>query len=289
MITSRRIRDSRSVTMNPLRFKQPSRLPSFGETGIENEQVLTLVFESIGWDIRTICAVASVSRRFCAIVRRVLWRLLCVRRAPGMAAALSGSDAGGRIDGGWQALAKLMFFCGGGESTRWPGHFASESRFSKTSGRFFLPKNCRGDLLYVSDPCEHEAVGGGGGGDEHLGVFRGVFREFMRSKTRQCLVRRQAELEEKVRCPYCGGRVWSMKAARLVPKSAARRLGSRDGGLEFYVCVNGHLHGTCWLIPLSSDEEEEEERGFNGEEDDDDDGYDFFTAVRSDQAVVGDE
>ncbi|KAG2326731.1 hypothetical protein Bca52824_009459 [Brassica carinata] len=202
----------------PLRFKQPSRLPSFGETGIENEQVLTLVFESISWDIHTICAVASVSRRSERENRR-----------------------------GWQALAKLMFFCGGGESTRSPGHFASESRFSKTSGKFFLPKNCRGDLLYVSDPCEHEAVGGGG--EENLGVFRGVFREFMRSKTRQCLVRRQAELEEKVRCPYCGGRV-SMKAARLVPKSAARRLGSRDGGLEFYVCVNGHLHGTCWLIPL---------------------------------------
>ncbi|CAN7009439.1 unnamed protein product [Brassica oleracea var. botrytis] len=271
MIFSRRV-DYPSVPMmnssRPLRFKQPSRLPSFGETGIENEQVLTLVFESISWDIHTICAVASVSRRFWAIARRVLWRSLCVHRAPGMAAALSGSDPSGRIDGGWQALAKLMFFCGGGESTRWPGHFASESRFSKTSGRFFLPKNCRGDLLYVSDPCEHEAVGGGG--EEHLGVFRGVFREFMRSKTRQCLVRRQAELEEKVRCPYCGGRVWSMKAARLVPKSAARRLGSRDGGLEFYVCVNGHLHGTCWLIPLSSDEEE---RDFDGEEDDDSDDF----------------
>ncbi|KAF8101706.1 hypothetical protein N665_0201s0030 [Sinapis alba] len=265
MIFSRRI-DSPSVPMNSLRFKQPSRLPSFGDSGIENEQVLTLVFESISWDIHTICAVASVSRRFCAIARRVLWRLLCVHRAPGMAAALSGSDPSGRIDGGWQALAKLMFFCGGGESTRSPGHFASESRFSKTSGRFFLPKNCRGDLLYMSDPCEHHAVGGGG--DEHLGVFRGVFREFMRSKTRQCLVRRQAELEEKVRCPYCGGRVWSMKAARLVPKSAARRLGSRDGGMEFFVCVNGHLHGTCWLIPLSSDEEE---RGFDGEDDDSDD------------------
>ncbi|EOA25970.1 hypothetical protein CARUB_v10019359mg, partial [Capsella rubella] len=244
-----------------LRFNQPSRLPSFGESCIENERVLVLVFESISWDIHTLCAVASLSRRFCAIARRILWRRLCVNRAPGMVAALSGADPTGRIDGGWHALAKLMFFCGGGESTRYfnlsqpsLGHFACESRFSKTSGRFFLPKNCRRDLLYMSDPCEHHAVGG----DEHLGVFRGVFREFMRSKTRECLVRRQAALEEKVRCPYCGGRVWSMTAARLVPKSAARRLGSRDSGLEFFVCVNGHLHGTCWLIPLSSEEEDDD-------------------------------
>lgn len=250
-----------------LRFNQPSRLPSSGESGIENERVLVLVLESISWDIHTLCSIASLSRRFCAITRRILWRRLCMNRAPGMVAALSGADPRGRIDGGWHALAKLMFFCGGGESTRYfnlnqssPGHFVCESRFSKTSGRFFLPKNCRRDLLYMSDPCEHHTVGG----DEHLGVFRGVFREFMKSKTRECLVRRQAQLEEKVRCPYCGGRVWSMTAARLVPKSAARRLGSRDGGLEFFVCVNGHLHGTCWLIPLSSDEED------NGEDDDSD-------------------
>ncbi|KAJ0259762.1 hypothetical protein HA466_0060660 [Hirschfeldia incana] len=249
----------------PHRVNRPSRFLSFGASGIENEQVLALVFESISWDIKTICVISSVSRRFRAIARRVLWRLLCVHRAPGMAAALSGADLSGRIDGGWNSLAKLMFYCGGGESTRSPGHFASESRFSKTSGRFFLPKSCRGDLLYVSDVCEHRGVGCG---DEHLGVFRGVFREFMKSKTWQCLVRRQAELEVKFRCSYCGGRVWSMKAARLVPKSAARRLGSRDGGLEFFVCVNGHVHGTCWLIPLSS-EEEDESVVFSGEEEDD--------------------
>lgn len=47
-----------------------------------------------------------------------------------------------------------------------------------------------------------------------------------------------------------------MTSARLVPKSAARRLGSHHGGLEYFVCVNGHLHGTCWLVPLSSDEDD---------------------------------
>ncbi|CAN8314137.1 unnamed protein product [Cochlearia groenlandica] len=257
--TQRRFSVVKMNTNLRLRSNQPSRLPSLGDSGIENERVLSLVFESISCDIYTLCAISSVSRRFYAISKRVLWRLLCHHRAPAMVEALSGGDPSGRIDGGWQALAKLMFFCGGAESTRYfklsqPSscHFACESRFSKTSGRFFLPKNCRGDLLYMSDPCEHLEIGG----DEHLGVFRGVFREFMRSKTRQCLVRRQTELEVKVRCSYCGGRVWSMTAARLVPNSAARRLGSRDGGLEFFVCVNGHLHGTCWLVLLSSEEED---------------------------------
>lgn len=100
--------------------------------------------------------------------------------------------------------------------------------------------------------------------EDDLGVYRGVFRGFMRSRTRACLIRRQVDLEQVVRCPYCGARVWSMTKARLVPKSAARRLGSHDGGLEYFVCVNGHLHGTCWLVPLSSDENDLDE-------DDDDD------------------
>nr|GFA79338.1 EID1-like F-box protein 3 [Tanacetum cinerariifolium] len=46
-----------------------------------------------------------------------------------------------------------------------------------------------------------------------------------------------------------------MTTAGLVPKNAAKRLGSHDGALEYFVCVNGHLHGTCWLAPLSSDED----------------------------------
>lgn len=185
----------------------------------------------------------------------------------------------GRIGGGWHALAKLMFFCCGCESTpHFPvsqstsGHFVKESRFSKTSGRSFLPKKCRGDLLYLTDPCEHSV----GDREDDLGIYRGVFKGFMRSKTFASLIGRRIELDERVRCPYCGARVWSMTTARLVPKSAARRLGSRDGGLEYFVCVNGHLHGTCWLVPLSSDEdgpvEEEEEleevdgsNGFDGE------------------------
>ncbi|CAN1314178.1 EID1-like F-box protein 3 [Linum perenne] len=107
-------------------------------------------------------------------------------------------NGGGRIDGGWHALAKLMFFCCGCSSGSFrsvnrpsPGHLVQASRFSKTSGRSFLAKSCKGDLL-------------------------------------------QVRLDEKVRYPYYGARVWSMMAAKLVLKSAAKRLGaSPDGGLEY--------------------------------------------------------
>ena len=189
-------------------------------------------------------------------------------RAPRMVAALSSGAPNGRIGGGWDALAKLMFFCCGCCATEnfqvsqtVPGHLVKSSRFSKTSGQSFLAKRCRGDLLYVSDPCEHRM---GNNMEDDLGVYRGVFRGFIRSRTRACLIRRQVDLEQVVRCPYCGARVWSMTKARLVPKSAARRLGSHEGGLDYFVCVNGHLHGACWLVPLSSDDEDHD--------DDDDDG-----------------
>ncbi|KAE8671334.1 EID1-like F-box protein 3 [Hibiscus syriacus] len=228
------------------------------DSGILNERILLLVFESIKWDLQVLCLVSSVNHKLRAIGKRILWRKLCVFRAPRMVAALANGAPNGRIGGGWDALAKLMFFCSGCESTRHfkvsrptPGHFARSSRFSKTSGRSFLAKRCRSDLLFISDPCEHPV----GGNEDHLGIYRGIFRGFMRSKTRACLIGRQVAFEESVRCPYCGTRVWSMTAARLVPKSAAGRLGSGDRRLEYFVCVNGHLHGACWLIPLSSDEE----------------------------------
>ena len=256
-----------------LRLDSPSCASGSGESGILNERILILIFESIKWDIHVLCAASAVNRKLRAVATRLLWRELCMYRAPRMVAALANGAPNGRLGGGWHALAKLMFFCCGCESTRHfrvsrssPGHFVKESRFSKTSGRSFLTKKCRGDLLYVSDPCEHPM----GDREDDLGLYRGVFRGFMRSKTRACLIRRQVELEERLCCPYCGARVWSMTAARLVPKSAARRLGTHDGGLEYFVCVNGHLHGTCWLVPLSSEEEEAAAAGREDEDVDED-------------------
>lgn len=230
------------------------------QSGIFNERILVLVFESLKWDIRDLCATASVNHKLRAVSKRLLWRELCVYRAPRMIATLMDGVPNSRICGGWQSMAKLLFFCCGCESTRCirlsqplHGHFMKESRFSKTSGQSFLTKKCRGDVLYLSDPCEHPARGK----EYDLGIYRGVFREFKKSRTRECLINRRVEFEEKIRCPYCGTRVWSMTAARLVPKkSAARRLGSHDEGLEYFVCLNGHLHGTCLLVPLSSDEDE---------------------------------
>ncbi|CAI9300562.1 unnamed protein product [Lactuca saligna] len=241
------------------------------ESDFFNERVLLLVMESMKWDVQVLCRTASVCRRLRAMAKRLLWRELCLFRAPRITETLSNGVHSSRMGGGWPALAKLLFFCGDCESSRnfvlsrpKPGHFVTETRFSKTSGRSFLMKRCRGDLLFVSDPCEHRV----GDREDDLGVFRGVFRGFRESRTRACLIARQAALEERERCPYCGARVWSMTTAGLVPRNAAKRLGSHDGTLEYFVCVNGHLHGTCWLAPLSSDEgvngEDEEEYAMDG-------------------------
>jgi len=178
--------------------------------------------------------------------------------------AVGGAAPPGRIVGGWPALAKLLLFCCGAASAAVPGHFTGVSRFSKTSGRSFLSRRCRGDLLYVSDPCEHAVPGAA----DDVGAYRGVFRGFMRSRTRACLVGRRAALETRVRCPYCGARVWSMVAAGLVPRSAWRRLGAYEGRLEYYVCVSGHLHGNCWLARLTSSDGDHDG---DSEDDDDDD------------------
>ncbi|KAK6940859.1 hypothetical protein RJ641_030390 [Dillenia turbinata] len=249
------------------------------ELGIFNEQVLVLLFESIKWDLTTLCKTASVCRKLRAVAMRLLWRRMCVYRAPRMVHVLTNGGPSSRVGCGWLALAKLLFFCCGWHPTRnfqvgrtIPGHFVKESRFSKTAGRSFLTRKCRSDLLYVSDPCEHAMTDQ----EADLGVYRGVFRGFSKSRTRACLIGRGVELEERVKCPYCGARVWSMTTAGLVPKSASRRLGSLDGTAEYFVCVNGHLHGACWLVPLT-DEDENSHDISNDEEDDEDDDNDEGT------------
>jgi hypothetical protein len=222
---------------------------SLVNTGILDENVLALVFRYLNFDPKALCTVSCVSRRLRAVAERVLWRELCVSRAPRMVASLAGGGAPpGRVVGGWPALAKLLLFCCGAAAAAVRGHFTGVSRFSKTSGRSFLSRRCRGDLLYVSDPCEHAVHGA----DDDVGAYRGVFRGFTRSRTRACLVGRRAPLETRVRCPYCGARVWSMVAAGMAPRSACRRLGAHEGRLQYYVCVSGHLHGNCWLARLTS-------------------------------------
>nr|GMD27902.1 EID1-like F-box protein 3 [Ipomoea batatas] len=240
-------RSSAIHTRRKMNQSQRRRVDQTGDSsenpGILDERLLVLVFGSMRWDIHALCQTASLNTKSRALAKRLLWRELCVYRAPRMSS---------------------RHFELGDPS---PGHLAKETRFSKTSGRSFLVNKCRGDVLYVSDPCEHPS---GDRGDD-LGIYRGVFGGFMKSRTRACLIRRQVGLEERVKCPYCGARVWSMTAARLIPKSAARRLGSLDGGSEYFVCVNGHLHGACWLVPLSSEDGSEGQGGTDDRDDKDED------------------
>lgn len=45
-----------------------------------------------------------------------------------------------------------------------------------------------------------------------------------------------------------------MKGAKLVPPSAIRRLGAYEDNVDYFVCVNGHLHGMASLISPSDSE-----------------------------------
>lgn len=242
--------------------KRQARRSSQVDEGILDEKVLLLVFKSTNWNPFLLCRAACVCKKLSAIAKRVLWKEFCLSRAPKMVSDLiagckckNGSD---RLEGGWHTLARLMFFCGGCQPTTnfkiratSPGHFIRTSRFSKTSGRSFLPPVCRGDTLYVTDPCEHVI----GQGEEDVGIFRGIFKGFSSCRTRRCLLQRQVPLEPNKLCPYCRAGVWSMTAAQMVPNSAFRRLAAYDGNLEYFVCVYGHMHGKCSLIPLSDSDD----------------------------------
>ncbi|CAI9283045.1 unnamed protein product [Lactuca saligna] len=135
------------------------------------------------------------------------------------------------VDGNWSALGKLLIYCSGCKKDglfnkiQIPGHFAHRTRFSRTSGKSFLLPNCRTDVLYVSDPCEHLDQGEEG----DVGFFRGVFKSFATSKVRKMLIRRGAKFHESEFCPYCKAKLWSMLQAKMIPQSASCRLGAGVG------------------------------------------------------------
>jgi hypothetical protein len=123
----------------------------------------------------------------------------------------------------------------------------------------------------MSDPCEHQGkkLNSSYGVDEEeeddddhrhdheddTGIFRGIFRDFLNSGTRRLLVELCVKLEAKdLICPYCFNRVWSLLQANMIPKSAHRRLAAH-GDLEYFVCLNGHVYGSCSLLHLSSDDD----------------------------------
>lgn len=218
-----------------------------------NETTVFLVFQSLNWNPKLLCSIACVCKWFEDLAKRILWKEFCFSRAPKMVSDLAGGSHS-TIDGNWNALSKLMFYCAGCQNTdngflsrSVPGHFVERTRFSQTSGKSFLVPQCRSDTLYVTDPCEHLDQAE----DGDVGIFRGIFKAFSKSSTRRVLLKKQAQLHPKETCPYCRTKVWSLHRENMIPKSAYRRLDVYKDQLECFLCLNGHLTGVCIFLPLS--------------------------------------
>jgi hypothetical protein len=48
--------------------------------------------------------------------------------------------------------------------------------------------------------------------------------------------------------------VWSMTGAQLVPPTAIQKLGAYKDNVDYFLCVNGHLHGMASLVSPSDSE-----------------------------------
>ena len=92
-----------------------------------------------------------------------------------------------------------------------------------------------------------------------MGLFRGIFKSFAASKMKTMLIERQANFHPNKMCPYCKTKLWNLMQPDMIPGSAAVRLGAEDGSVEYYVCLNGHILGSCTLIPISDSEDTKEE------------------------------
>ncbi|ONK60091.1 uncharacterized protein A4U43_C08F14080 [Asparagus officinalis] len=218
-----------------------------------SEDVIFLVFQRLNWNPRMIALMSCVCKWFDDIAKRVLWKEFCRTRAPKMMLDLQSSGSHS-VDGNWKALGKLLVYCSGRglfSRIRVPGHFVYRTRFSRTSGKSFLIPQCRTDVLYVSDPCEHLDQGEQG----DVGFFRGVFVSFSVSRVRKMLIDRDAKLHPTEVCPYCKAKLWNMLQAKMIPRSASCRLGAYEDCVEYYVCLNGHMLGICTLLPLSDSDE----------------------------------
>lgn len=224
-----------------------------------SEDAIFLVLQHLNWNPRLIATLSCVCKWFGDISKQVLWKEFCRSRAPKMMLDLQSSGSHS-VDGNWEALAKLLIYCSGCgkggplNSTLIPGHVVYRTRFSRTSGKSFLIPQCRTDVLYVSDPCEHLDQGE----DGDVGFFRGIFKSFSVSKVRKLLIDRGTELHSTELCPFCKVKMWSMMQAKMVPKSACSILGAYEDCIDYYVCLNGHMIGNCTLLPLSDSEEPSE-------------------------------
>ncbi|KQK14429.1 EID1-like F-box protein 2 [Brachypodium distachyon] len=225
-----------------------------------SEDALFFVFRHMNWNPRMIALISCTCKWFDEIARRVLWKEFCHARAPKMMQDLH-SDGSHIVDGNWKALGRLLIHCSGCTrgglfgNVHVPGHFVLKTRFSRTSGKSFLPPHCRTDVLYVSDPCEHVDE------DEEvdLGFFRGIFKSFAASKFKKVLIEKKAEIHPREVCPYCKAKLWDLLQANLIPRTAALRLDAYDDSVEYYICLNGHILGLGTLMPVSESEDAREE------------------------------
>ncbi|KAJ8775070.1 hypothetical protein K2173_020074 [Erythroxylum novogranatense] len=225
-----------------------------------SEDAIFLVFQQLNWNPKLIATLSCVCKWFDDLAKRVLWKEFCRTRAPKMMLDLQ-SGGSHSVDGSWRALGKLLIYCSGCtkgglfNNIHVPGHFVYRTRFSRTSGKSFLLPQCRTDVLYVSDPCEHLEQGEE---EEDLGFFRGVFKSFSGSKVRSMLIKKGAQFHPTEVCPYCKAKLWNMEQAKMIPQSASWRLGAYEDCVQYYVCLNGHMLGICTLLPLSDSEEASE-------------------------------
>ncbi|XP_073008820.1 EID1-like F-box protein 2 [Typha latifolia] len=224
-----------------------------------SEDAIFLIFQHLNWNPRLIAVMSCVCKWFDEIAKRVLWKEFCRARAPKMMLDMQSSGSH-NVDGSWKSLGKLLIYCSGCSKgglfndVHIPGHFVYRTRFSRTSGKSLLIPQCRTDVLYISDPCEHLDQGEEG----DVGLFRGVFKSFSVSRVKKMLIEKQIEFHPTEVCPYCKAKLWSMLQAMMIPRSACSRLCSYDDSVEYYVCLNGHMLGICTLIPLSESEETSE-------------------------------
>ncbi|KAL8044151.1 hypothetical protein ABFS82_08G028400 [Erythranthe guttata] len=227
------------------------------------EEVIFLVFNHLNWNPKSIVNLSRTCKWFEDLAKRVLWKEFCTKRAPKMILDLHSSGTH-IMDGNWRALGKLLICCSGNNCNNEdgllfndiqtiPSHFVPRPRFSRTSGKSFLLPQCRNDVLYVSDSCDHLDQGG----EEEIGFFRGVFKSFANTRVKKMLIGKRAPLHPTEVCPYCKVKMWDMVAAKMVPPSASWRLGAYEDCIECYVCLNGHVMGVCTLLPFSDTDADE--------------------------------
>ncbi|KAJ6866921.1 EID1-like F-box protein 2 [Populus alba x Populus x berolinensis] len=164
-------------------------------SGVRYFSLWTGIRLKLNWNPKLIATLSCVCKWFDDLAKRVLWKAFCRARAPKMMLDLQSSGSHS-VDGNWRALGKLLIYCSGCtkgglfNNVHIPGHFVYRTRFSRTSGKSFLLPQCRTDVLYVSDPCEHLDQGDEG----DVGFFRGIFKSFSMSKVRKMLIKRGAQL-----------------------------------------------------------------------------------------------